>query len=109
MAILLFYNFHFFQEVSMAGEQAIRFRVGFDGKPDKPIDASLYVFDQKGELLGSAPLQDDVASLQIAPERLKGARLYVAPTLPKNRAEKPSLRTMAHLGAYDPAWRFEPG
>jgi hypothetical protein len=92
-----------------SNEKAIRFKVGYDGKPDKPIAASVYLFGPKGDFLASAPLEEDTAQLSVAPEQLKGAKLYVAPTLPKNRQEKPSLKTMAHLGAYDPAWSFEAG
>lgn len=90
-----------------AARKPIRFKIGFEGKPDKPISASLYAFDSQGKLLTSAPLRDGEAQLNLSPDQLKRVRLFVAPTLPAGRAEMPTFKTMAHLNAYEPAWRFE--
>lgn len=92
-----------------AGGKPIRFKVGYDGKPDKPISAALYAFDAQGKLLASAPLREGEAPLNLTPEQLKRARLFVAPELPKGRNETPTLQTMERLNAYEPAWRFERG
>ncbi len=86
---------------------AIRFKVGYDGKPDKPISARLYAFDAGGQFLASAPVRDGEAALTVSPDQLKRAQLFVAPELPKGRAETPTLQTMAHLNAYEPTWQFE--
>ena len=45
------------------GRKPIRFKVGYDGKPDKPINAALYAFDARGRLLASAPLREGEAAL----------------------------------------------
>ena len=85
----------------------IRFKVGYDGKPDKPINALVYAFDAQGRFLTSGPLRDGEAPLYLTPEQLKRARLFVAPELPKGRNEQPTLQAMAHLNAYEPTWKFE--
>ena len=92
-----------------AKRNSIRFKVGYDGQPDKPISARLYAFDARGQLLTSAPLRDGEAALNVNADQLKRARLFVAPELPKGRAAEPTLQTMAHLNAYEPTWKFERG
>lgn len=90
-------------------QSPIRFKVGYDGKPDKPISARLYAFDARGQFLTNAPVHDGEASLRVTPDQLKRVRLFVAPELPKGRSETPTLQTMAHLNAYEPTWKFERG
>ncbi|MBP7687069.1 MAG: hypothetical protein KA765_04150 [Thermoflexales bacterium] len=92
-----------------AKRNPIRFKVGYDGQPDKPISARLYAFDARGQVLASAPVRDGEAALNATADQLKRARLFVAPELPKGRAETPTLQTMAHLNAYEPTWKFERG
>jgi hypothetical protein len=87
----------------------IRFKVGFEGQPDESISVRLYAFDKRGRLLSSAALRDGEAPLDLTPDQLKHARLFIAPELPKGRADTPTLQTMAHLDAYEPTWRFERG
>lgn len=41
-----------------AKRNPIRFKVGYDGQPDKPISARLYAFDARGQVLASAPVRD---------------------------------------------------
>ena len=92
-----------------ASGKSIRFKIGLEGKPDKELDTSLYAFDQAGAFIAAAPVRSEIAELAIAPERLKSAHLYVAPTLHHARPQKPTNKTMAHLNAYAPLWRFEAG
>jgi hypothetical protein len=87
----------------------IRFKVGYDGKPEKPISTVLHAFDEQGRLLATAALRDGEAALALTADELKGARLFVAPELPKGRSEKPTLKTMERVNAYAPTWRFERG
>ncbi len=91
------------------GRKPLRFKVGYDGKPDKPISAALYAFDRQGRLLASVPLRENEAQLDLTPEQLKRAHLFIAPELPKSRNEQPTLQTMERLNAYEPTWRFERG
>lgn len=91
------------------GGNPIRFTVGYDGKPDKPINARLYAFDGQGHFLTSAPLREGEVALEATADQLKRARLFVGPELPKGRSMTPTLQTMAHLNAYEPTWRFESG
>ena len=92
-----------------AGRKPIQFKVGYDGKPEKPISTALYAFDAQGRLLASAPLREGAAALNVAADQLRRARLFVAPELPKDRSEQPTLQTMERLNAYEPTWRFERG
>lgn len=89
--------------------KSVHFRIGVEGNPEKPIDATLYAFDAQGELIASAPVREDGAQLDVEPTRLRRARLFVAPTPPEGRAERPTLKTMERLKAYEPSWRFEKG
>ena len=93
---------------SAAERGSVTFKIGYEGKPDKPIDAVLYAFDRQGQLVGNAPLRDGQASLDVAPAKLRNARLFVGPALPKERAQqRPTLKTMRHINAYEPTWRFD--
>jgi hypothetical protein len=92
-----------------AEQKSVVFRIGAEGNPEKPIAATLYAFDAQGELISSAPVRDGVAQLDVKPFRLRRARLFVAPDLPESRGEKPSIRALEKLKAYEPSWRFERG
>lgn len=90
-------------------QKSVVFRIGAEGNPEKQVAATLYAFDAQGELIASAPVRDGAAQLDVKPFRLRRARLFVAPTLPEGRGEKPSVRTLEKLKAYEPSWRFERG
>ncbi|WP_292994955.1 hypothetical protein [Nitrosomonas sp.] len=94
---------------SESKRNSIRFKVGYDGKLDKPISASLYVFDEQGKFMTSTPLHEGEASLSLTSDQLRRARLFVAPDLLKERGKMPTLQTMAHINAYEPMWKFERG
>ena len=94
---------------SETDQKSVSFRIGTEGKPDKPIDATLYAFDANGELIGSAPVREGTVQLDVKPFRLRRARLFVAPTLPEGRAERLTIKTLERLKAYEPSWRFERG
>lgn len=90
-------------------QKSVAFRIGAEGNPEKPIDATLYAFDAQGDLIASTPVRDGVAQLDVKPFRLRRARLFVAPTLPEGRGEKPTIQALEKLRAYEPSWRFERG
>ncbi len=87
----------------------IRFRVGFAGQPDKPIEAAIFAFDAAGELLARGALKDGEAALELGPAQLKRARLYVAPVAPSDRTAPPTLQSMARRNAYEPMFSFVRG
>ena len=54
---------------SETGRQPFRFKIGYDGKPDKPIEATLYAFDTSGSFLTSGQLLQGEAALDLRPEQ----------------------------------------
>jgi len=92
---------------SEAEPKSVTFNIGIEGKPDAPVDASLYAFDARGSLIASAPLREGAAALDVEPSQLRRARLFVAPTLPEDRAQSPTPETMERIRAYEPTWRLE--
>lgn len=92
---------------SKTEQKSVAFRIDTEGNPEKPVDATLYAFDAQGEMIASAPVRDGFAQLDVESFRLRRARLFVAPTPPKGRAERPTIKTLEALKAYEPSWRFE--
>lgn len=84
------------------------FKIAYEGKPDKAIETTAYMFDRSGSLLATSPLKDGQAEFQLAEEDLRRARLFFAPTVPKERLGKrqPTVEMMARLQAHEPSWRF---
>jgi hypothetical protein len=89
--------------------KSVNFRIGVEGKPAQPVDATLFAFDARGDLIASSPVVEGAAQLDVRPFRLKNARLFVAPTMPEGRAGKPTIKTMERVRAYEPTFRFERG
>ena len=82
--------------------------VGFEGKPDKPIDVAAYLFDGNGSLLASAPIKDGKATLA-AEGVTRRTRLLIGPALGAGeRDTPPTLAALEALDAYRPKWRFDP-
>ncbi len=46
----------------------IRFQVTFDGQPDKPVNAAVYAFDARGQLLGRGAVRSGEATLKCDPD-----------------------------------------
>ena len=61
---------------------SLRFKVGFEGKPEKSFDLSIYAFDNHGTFLASAPVGKEGAELDWPKHTAMYARLLIAPTLP---------------------------
>lgn len=81
--------------------------VDFEGRPDKPIPITAYLFDRAGALLGSAPVENGKAQLSV--ERVaKGARLLIGPSFDGKREALPSLHALEQMDAFEPQWRFDP-
>lgn len=96
---------------TQSGEhQRIKFIVGFEGKPDQPLDFVAHAFSPQGKLLASSPVREGAARLEITEADLKRARVFFAPALPETRfRQAPTLSDMHRVQAYEPAWRFERG
>ncbi|HEX8115302.1 MAG TPA: hypothetical protein VF516_46565 [Kofleriaceae bacterium] len=75
--------------------------VPLDGTPDKPLDTSAYAFDGSGALLQSAPLDAGKAKLTVPDTAVARMRVFVGPTLPKDRASKPTADILEKLGGYE--------
>lgn len=97
------------ENVKPTRRKPVQFTIGYDGKPEQTINAVLHAFDAKGRLLASAPLRDGMAQLDLSPEQLQRARLFVAPELPQRSNQPVTLKSMTRLHAYEPTWRFERG
>lgn len=84
------------------------FKIGYEGKPDKVIETTAYMFDRGAKLLAASPLKDGQAEFQLSEAELRRARLFFAPTVPKERLGKrqPTVEVMARLQAHEPSWRF---
>lgn len=84
------------------------FKIAFEGKPDKTIETTAYMFDRGGKLIAASPLRDGQAEFQLPEAELSRAQLYVGPTVPKERLGRRQLTAemMARLQAHRPSWRF---
>ena len=69
-------------------QNIIEFALTFEGTPEKPLAITLYSFDEKGNLISSAPVTRNVAKLQLTDAQAKRAKLVLAPTPPKELAER---------------------
>lgn len=87
--------------------QKVSFKVAFEGTPDKPIEVMAYAFDRHGALLDSAPVKEGQVQLALPPERLKTARLFIAPAPPPGSEREPTLDDMGRLQAYEPVLKLE--
>lgn len=87
---------------------ALPIRVAFEGKPETPIETTLYAFDARGRLLGSSPLKEGQAQLQLPDDQARQARLFVAPTARAAEEKTPTVATLQRLGAYEPMWKYDP-
>lgn len=83
-------------------------KTGFEGQPEGPVEASVYLFDRGGTLIASAPVAKDQAKLTVDTIP-RGARLFIAPTLDKTeRASPPTIATMERILAFEPRVRLRP-
>lgn len=91
------------------GKRSLEFKVGFEGKPDKPLNVVAYAFDPQGVLLTVAPVRQDSVQLELTSEQARSARIFFAPEDPRAKSEKPiTLETMEALHAYEAMWEFNP-
>jgi hypothetical protein len=91
--------------------RSIVFKIGFEGKPDKTIEAMAYLFARGSRLLAAAPLKDGQAQFAIGETELKGARLFIGPVLPPERygTRPPTPESMIRVQAYEPSWHYRRG
>ncbi len=97
----------------MAGKQGgqlqLHFKVPLEGVPPKDLRSVAYVFDRRGALLGAAAIEGETAKLSIDAGEAASARLLIGPELPPHRkGETPTVERLQGIGAYEPAWRFDP-
>src|SRR6266498_610677 len=87
---------------------SLRFKTGFEGKPDETINVMSYAFDRQGNLLATAPVKDDSATLTLTQDQARTARIFLAPDHPKVKSDRlPTLDAMEHLHAYEVTWAYE--
>ncbi len=87
------------------------FKVPFEGRPDKELEVTAYAFDRNGRLLSTAPFNAAAGrfALDLDPRQAKQARLFIAPTPPKERqSEEISVELMERWQAYEPVWQYDP-
>jgi hypothetical protein len=90
-------------------QNIIEFALAFEGTPEKPLAITLYAFDEKGNLISSAPVTRNVAKLQLTDAQAKRAKLVLAPTPPKDMAErKINFDNIQRRQAYPVTWAFDP-
>lgn len=90
-------------------QNIINFSIKFEGKPEKPIKFMIYAFDEKGELLSSAAVNRNIASLELTGSQAKKARLVLAPAPAEGvREGKLTFDQVQRIRAYSPKWIFDP-
>lgn len=83
--------------------------VQYEGGTDKdrPASTSIYAFDAKGNLLASAPLVKDSATLSLpADSTTQAVRLFFGPPLEQDA--RPSLALLQRFGAYEDRRLLDP-
>ena len=90
-------------------DKPIRFKVGFETKPEKEIALTAFAFGSRGEFQASAPVDNaGQTDLPIPENQVPGARVFFASTPPVVARDKiPTLEDMASRGAYEPVWKFD--
>lgn len=91
-----------------ARSEGVRFTVTFEGKAPEDLPVVMYAFDRTGHFLGSGEVRDGQASLPISAVQASKASLFIGPALEKRREAVPTVELMRKLGAYEPAWTFDP-
>jgi hypothetical protein len=87
----------------------LHIKISFEKRPDFKESVTAFAFDCRGNLLSSGAAKDGHAKLVgVDGSQAKRARIFFAPTLPKNRQDQPTLEMMERLHAYEPVWRFTP-
>jgi hypothetical protein len=90
-------------------QNIIEFALSFEGKPEKPLTITLYAFDEQGNLITSAPVTNNTAKLALTDDQAKKAKLVLAPTPPKELADrKISFDNIQKRQAYTLTWAFTP-
>jgi len=87
----------------------IVFKTSFEGTPDQAIQVELYAFDRSGRFLDQTAVEENIARLRMDQDQAARTRLFFGPPLPESmQQEKPTLKTMGRLHAYEAVWRFDP-
>jgi hypothetical protein len=87
----------------------IEFVLSFEGTPEKPIAMTLYAFDEKGNMITSAPIARNAAKLALTDDQAKRAKIVLAPTPPKELSQvKVDFDSIQKRQAYVVTWTFDP-
>ncbi len=89
------------------GNLDLKFKVPFEGKPEKEIKLNAYAFDAGGNLLSKAPVSGGQAQLSLPPAQARNARIFFAPAEAEGRAEA-TLESLERSRAYEAVWKFDP-
>ncbi len=82
--------------------------VGFDEKPEQPLDLVAYLFDRDGKLLETAPLREGKGAFKAEAARAARGRLAVLPAPTDDRPAPKTLAEARKLDAYEPVTRIDP-
>jgi hypothetical protein len=85
----------------------LKFKIPFEGKPEKEIKLTAYAFDAEGNLLSKAPVSGGQAQLSVPPAQARNARIFFAPAEVEGRGEA-TLDSLERSRAYEAVWRFDP-
>ncbi len=89
----------------------LRFKVGFDKKPEAEVDVVAYAFERGGRLLASAPVKEGQVDLAIleAVAAGRGVRLLLAPPFePEGEKREPTPADLEQMHAYEPVLKVDP-
>jgi len=90
--------------------KGLRFKVAFEGQPEKKVEVMAYAFDRRGDFLASAPVKDGKVYLELSDEQAKRAHVFFGPPPPEGTPEEqtPTPELMERWHAYEPIWKFDP-
>ncbi len=88
--------------------KSLKFKLSFEGTPEKGTAISGYAFDRKGKFLAKAPLSNGQISLNLSPGQARDARIFFGPAIEGKRSAEPTLKSMEMIHAYEPSWVYDP-
>lgn len=88
-------------------QRKLQLKVGFEGKPEKELEVTAFVFDRAGELVASAPVRGGKADL-VLPAGEHRPQIVLGPSALAEDGE-PTLERLRRAGGHEPAFRLKPG
>lgn len=95
------------KELDSKRSNAFTLKISLEQKPDFKGEVAAFLFDVAGNLLEKAKIKEGKAYLTHSDEEVARSRLFIAPLTQQadGEAEKPSIKMMERLGAYEPVLR----